>query len=225
MSVDLQQPATSASLRRYEHLYIGGEWVKPIDGELIESIDPATGRPWALVPMGGLKDIDRAVAAAREALNGPWRRMPGHERAALLRRFADLFRHSIPELVELESRDSGGLVRDLRASLAGQVQWYQWFASLDATAQPFAIADIPLLYEVGLDKEYDEVIVTSCTPQTQVKRIMARDNLDAAEVQRRLDAQLPLADKVKRATYVIDTNGSLVQTNAQVHKLYEKLTG
>ena len=53
---------------------------------------------------------------------------------------------------------------------------------------------------------------------------MARDNLDAAEVQRRLDAQMPLADKVKRATYVIDTNGSLVQTNAQVHKLYQQLT-
>ena len=49
----------------------------------------------------------------------------------------------------------------------------QWFASLDSAAHPFAIADIPLLYEVGLDKEYDEVIVTSCTPQTQKRRIMA----------------------------------------------------
>ena len=100
----------------------------------------------------------------------------------------------------------------------------QWFASLDSAAQAFAIADIPLLYEVGLDKEYDEVIVTSCTPQTQKRRIMARDDLDAGEVQRRLDAQMPLDEKVRRATYVIDTNGSLVQTNAQVHKLYQKLS-
>ena len=76
--------ASDAPLRRYEHLYIDGEWVKPIDGELIESIDPATGKPWAIAPMGGTKDIDRAVAAARRAFNGPWRRMPGHERAALL---------------------------------------------------------------------------------------------------------------------------------------------
>jgi len=100
----------------------------------------------------------------------------------------------------------------------------QWFAALDQSAHVFAIADIPLLYEVGLDKEYDEVIVTSCSPQAQVRRIMARDNLDAADVQHRLDAQMPLADKVKRATYVIDTNGTLVQTNAQVHKLYNELT-
>ena len=135
MSVDLQQAASSGALRRYEHLYINGEWVKPIDGELAESIDPATGRPWAVVAMGGTQDIDRAVAAARQAFQGPWRRMPGHERAALLRRFADLFNAAIPELANLESRDSGGLVRDLRASLAAQVQWYQWFASLADKAQ------------------------------------------------------------------------------------------
>lgn len=101
----------------------------------------------------------------------------------------------------------------------------QWFASLNPDAQRFAIADIPLLYEVGLDKEYDEVIVTSCSPDTQKKRIMARDNLDAAEVQGRLDAQLPMAEKVERATYVVDTSGTLVQTNAQVHALYKKLSG
>jgi acyl-CoA reductase-like NAD-dependent aldehyde dehydrogenase len=130
MSVDPQHATSASALRRYEHLFINGDWVKPIDGELIESIDPATGRPWAVVAMGGTQDIDRAVAAARQAFLGPWRRTPGHERAALLRRFADLFRDAIPELVELESRDSGGLVRDLRASLAAQVQWYQWFASL-----------------------------------------------------------------------------------------------
>ena len=78
---------------------------------------------------------------------------------------------------------------------------------------------------MGLDTEYDEVIVTSCAPQTQVKRIMARDTLDATDVQHRLEAQMPLAEKVKRATYVIDTNGSLVQTNTQVHKLYKELSG
>ena len=123
------------SLRRYEHLYIDGTWVKPIDGELAESIDPATGRPWAIVPMGGPQDIDRAVAAARAAFNGPWRRMPGHERAALLRRLAERFSAAVPELAIIESRDNGNLVREHRASLAAQVQWYQWFASLADKAQ------------------------------------------------------------------------------------------
>ena len=135
---------------------------------------------------------------------------------------------------DLDRRALGALVfanpgkrHDLEAILHPAIKAAidQWFASLNPDAQRFAIADIPLLYEVGLDKEYDEVIVTSCTPETQKKRIMARDDLAAADVQGRLDAQLPLAEKVKKATYVIDTNGSLVQTNAQVHKLYQELSG
>jgi dephospho-CoA kinase len=135
---------------------------------------------------------------------------------------------------DLDRRALGALVfadtgkrRDLEAILHPAIRAAidQWFASLDKDAHKLAIADIPLLYEVGLDTEYDEVIVTACTPQTQMKRIMARDNLDAGEVQHRLDAQMPIDEKVKRATYVIDTNGSLVQTNAQVHALYKKLSG
>lgn len=126
--------ADPTPLKRYEHLYINGEWVKPIDGELIESIDPATGTPWAIAPMGGARDIDRAVATARQAF-GAWGRKPGHERAALLRRLAELFGAAIPELAVIESRDNGNLVREHRASLTAQVQWYQWFASLADKAQ------------------------------------------------------------------------------------------
>ena len=135
----------------------------------------------------------------------------------------DLDRRALGALVFADS----GKRRDLEAILHPVVKSAidQWFTTLDQSAQPFAIADIPLLYEVGLDKEYDAVIVTSCTRENQVRRIMARDNLDATEVQGRLDAQMPIEEKVKRATYVVDTNGSLVQTNAQVHRLYQTLLG
>jgi dephospho-CoA kinase len=135
----------------------------------------------------------------------------------------DLDRRALAAVVFADVHKRRALEAILHPAIKGAID--QWFAALNPGAQPFAIADIPLLYEVGLDKEYDEVIVTACTPATQVKRVMARDNLDAAEAQRRLDAQMPIADKVKRATYVIDTNGSLVQTNAQVHKLYRELSG
>ena len=134
----------------------------------------------------------------------------------------DLDRRALGALVFADPSKRHDLEKILHPAIKGAID--QWFAALDQAAQPFAIADIPLLYEVGLDKEYDAVIVTACAPQTQVRRIMARDNLDAAAVQGRLAAQLPIEEKVKRATYVIDTNGSLVQTNAQVHKLYQTLT-
>ena len=135
----------------------------------------------------------------------------------------DLDRRALAALVFADTARRRDLEAILHPAIRGAID--QWFTTLDKTAFPFAIADIPLLYETGLDTEYDAVIVTSCAPQTQVKRIMARDNLDATAVQHRLDAQMPLADKVKRATYVIDTNGSLVQTNAQVHKMYRDLSG
>ncbi len=124
----------SASLKsdlvRYDHLYIGGAWVAPEDGGFIESIDPSTGHPWAVVAYGGARDIDKAVAAARAALEGPWGRMPGHERAALLRRFADLYRDRALDLAVLETRDSGRALREARADIGGHHFGYHWWASL-----------------------------------------------------------------------------------------------
>ncbi|MGC2676511.1 MAG: aldehyde dehydrogenase family protein, partial [Mycobacterium sp.] len=53
-------------------LLIGGESSAAASGSTYDSVDPFTGRPWARVPDGGAADGDRAVAAARAALNGPW---------------------------------------------------------------------------------------------------------------------------------------------------------
>jgi aldehyde dehydrogenase (NAD+) len=124
--------ATQATeLVRYEKLFINGAWVDPIDGGLMESIDPATGRPWAIVAYGGKRDVDAAVAAARAAFqDGPWSRMPGWERAALMRRFADLYQSRSAELAVLESRDSGRALREARGDVGGHHNGYHWFASL-----------------------------------------------------------------------------------------------
>jgi aldehyde dehydrogenase (NAD+) len=120
----------SAGIKIYDRIFVGGEWVAPQDGGTIESIDPATGEVWAHVAYGGRKDIDRAVAAARAALEGPWRRMPGYERAALLRKLAELYRAHAPEMAILESRDSGRAIRESRADIGAHHNWFHWFASL-----------------------------------------------------------------------------------------------
>ncbi len=115
---------------RFDRLFIGGEWVKPIDGGVRGSIDPATGKHWADVAFGGAADIDRAVAAAREAFEGPWRTMPGAERAALLRKFADLYATKVEELAQIESQDNGRAIRESRGDIGMHSQYYHWFASL-----------------------------------------------------------------------------------------------
>lgn len=100
----------------------------------------------------------------------------------------------------------------------------RWFSSLDAQAHPFAIADVPLLYEAGRERDYDIVIVTACELPTQIRRVMARDSITEAEARQRIAAQLPIEEKVRRADHVIRTDGLLATTNAQVHEVYRALT-
>lgn len=114
----------------FDKLFIGGEWVAPIDGGVRPSIDPATGQPWGDVAYGGAADIDRAVAAAKAAFEGPWRRMPPWERAALLRKFADLYATQVDALAQIETRDNGRAVRESRGDIGLHGQYYHWFASL-----------------------------------------------------------------------------------------------
>jgi len=98
-----------------------------------------------------------------------------------------------------------------------------WFASLDASKHAFAVADIPLLFEAGLEGQYDTVVVTACQPVTQIQRVVARDQISEAEARQRVAAQLPIEEKVRRANYVIRTDGRVAETNAQVRALYERL--
>jgi dephospho-CoA kinase len=98
-----------------------------------------------------------------------------------------------------------------------------WFTSLGPMHR-FAIADIPLLYETGRDRSFDAVIVTACEPATQIRRVMARDGVTEAEAVQRIAAQMPVDDKVRRATYVIRTDGPFEDTNRQVRSVHDQLT-
>src|SRR3954462_1434157 len=82
--------AASATLERYRML-IGGEWVDARSGATFETVDPFTGRPWAVVPRADAADVGAAVKAARDAYgSGPGGRTTGTERARLLRRLSDV---------------------------------------------------------------------------------------------------------------------------------------
>ena len=98
-----------------------------------------------------------------------------------------------------------------------------WFASLPPET-PFAISDIPLLYETGRDRDFDRVIVVAASPETQMRRVVERDRLTEPEARQRLAAQLPIDEKVTRADYVIRTEGSFEDTNQQVRSVFDALT-
>jgi dephospho-CoA kinase len=99
----------------------------------------------------------------------------------------------------------------------------RWFASLDPERVPFAVADIPLLFEGHREDDFDAVIVTACEPGAQLNRLMARDRLGEAEARQRIAAQWPLQEKIAKADYVIRTDGSFDDTNRQVDEVISRV--
>ena len=100
-----------------------------------------------------------------------------------------------------------------------------FFDALAGSAHPFAIADIPLLFETGRHNDFDAVIVTACSPATQLRRIVDRDAATELDARRRIEAQLPIAEKVHRADYVINTEGTFEDTERQVRAVWSALGG
>jgi dephospho-CoA kinase len=100
----------------------------------------------------------------------------------------------------------------------------QWFASLDPQAHSWGLADIPLLYETGRDRDFDAVIVVACDPETQVRRIIERDGISEHDARLRIAAQLPIAEKAAKGDYVIRTDGTHDDTDEQVRRLWRLLS-
>lgn len=83
--------------------------------------------------------------------------------------------------------------------------------------------DVPLLYECGMAQMFDRIFVVSAPRETQIARLLARDGLSREEAERRIDAQMPLAQKCALADAVIDTDGPMENTRAQVRALIDSI--
>lgn len=114
-------------------LFIGGEQVEPVSGEIRELTEPATGEPLARAAMAGDADVDRAVGAAREALDGAWGKTPGTERSRLLHALADAIAANRAELAELETRNVGKAISSVKAELFQAVENFRFYASAIST--------------------------------------------------------------------------------------------
>ena len=114
-------------------LFIGGELAEPASGEVRELTEPATGEPLARAAMAGEADVDRAVEAARGALDGDWGKTPGTERARLLHALADAIVANRAELAELEARNVGKAISSVKAELHQAVENFRFYGSAIAS--------------------------------------------------------------------------------------------
>lgn len=109
--------------------FIDGRFDEP--SATFESIDPSTGAAWATMPAATEADVDRAVEAAHRALRtGPWATMTATARGKLLVRLGDLVVANAQRLAELETRDTGKIIRETRAQIAYVGDYYRYYGGL-----------------------------------------------------------------------------------------------
>lgn len=119
---------------------------------------------------------------------------------------------SCPNLLEKSSRLQNDIIREELALKRNQ---------LAATEELFFM-DIPLLFEQEYEDWFDQIWLVDVSKDTQLERLMARNNLSQEEAQRRIAAQLSLEEKRQRAEIVIDNNGALLATLKQVQAFLDK---
>jgi aldehyde dehydrogenase (NAD+) len=114
-----------------ETLYVNGAWGSAADGATFEGVSPITGEPAHLLADGGSEDVDRAVRAARAALDAPaWRDMIQTRRGALLRRLGDLVLDKVDELARIETLDNGKLLRETTGQVRRVPEFFYYHAGI-----------------------------------------------------------------------------------------------
>ncbi len=152
----------TSSVETYQML-IGGQWVSADQEQVFDSFDPYTGKVWAKVPRSGPADVDRAVQAAHTAFYGEWRDMTATQRGMIMRRFADLVSEQAEALAQLESRDNGKLINEMRMQLNYIPQWFHYFGGLADKVEGRVIPiDKPGVFNFTLEEPVG--VVAAITP-------------------------------------------------------------
>lgn len=117
-------------MKNYQH-FIDGQYIDPLGGQWIDTIDPYEGKAWARVPRGCARDVDAAVAAASRAMrSGPWANMTATLRGKLMLKLADLIAQNADRLAEIEVRDNGKLLTEMRGQMSYHPEWWRYFGGL-----------------------------------------------------------------------------------------------
>ncbi|KAJ5207603.1 hypothetical protein N7449_001982 [Penicillium cf. viridicatum] len=112
-------------------LFINNEFIKGVDGKTFETLNPTTEKPITSVYEASEKDVDIAVKAAREAFEGPWKKVTPSDRGRMLTKLADLFERDMETLASIEALDNGKAVTMAKvdiANAAGCLRYYGGWA-------------------------------------------------------------------------------------------------
>jgi aldehyde dehydrogenase (NAD+) len=128
-------------------LLIGAERPRAADGRTFTAFDPATGREIAELPLAGAQDVELAVAAAREALEGPWSQLPAAGRERLMMSLAAAIEERAEEFAQIEALDNGKPVTlarlvDVNATVAQLRYFAGWPTKIEGSVLPVAVPNM-----------------------------------------------------------------------------------
>jgi dephospho-CoA kinase len=99
----------------------------------------------------------------------------------------------------------------------------QVFAQRQKDPQAIVVVESAVLFEAGQNRRFDKMVVAWCRPEQQIERYRSKSGVSVADIERRMAAQMPGEEKKRLADYVIDTSGTLEETERQVEEVFAKL--
>jgi dephospho-CoA kinase len=171
----------------------------------------------------GARDID-ADEVAREVVSPgqpAWEALRREFGPGYFREDGTLDRVKMAELVFQDPEARGKLNAIVHPEVSREIA--RRCQNLASRGVNLVMVEVPLLFEAGLEKNYDLVIVVDSGKEEQIERLTARDARSAREAADILGAQWPLSAKKARADFVVDNRNSLEDTRDQVKKLWQRL--
>ncbi len=132
-----------------------------------------------------------------------------------------LNRAAIGEMVFRDKGERRWMDRATHPLIRGEVE--NRLKGLADKGTEIAVVDVPLLFEAGWEDLCEVIWVVSVSPQIQLKRLMKRNGLSEKLAQDRINSQMALAEKLRRADTVIDNSGTIEETRSLVLKAWERL--
>lgn len=130
-------------------------------------------------------------------------------------------RKALGEIVFRDEKDRRRLETIVHPALVAAVQ--ERVAHLRTQGVSICVVELPLLIEAESERRFDSVVVVTAPEEVQVARLMAERGLTQEEALARVRSQMPLAEKVRRAHFVIENGGDLWETERRVQEIYEVL--
>jgi acyl-CoA reductase-like NAD-dependent aldehyde dehydrogenase len=125
-------------MRQYGH-YISGAEAPPDSGQYFPTENPFSGKAWAMIARGNQADAGAAVAAAKQAGEGPWAAMTPSARGRLLRKLADLVIDNAARLAEIEMNDNGKLAAEVTSQIRYMGDYFHYYAGLSDKVESHVI--------------------------------------------------------------------------------------